>query len=498
MANEFIARNGVISKGNVVVTGSLTTSGSLTATGTITATTLVVQTITSSISSITGSTNFGSLSSNTHTFTGSIITSGSVGIGTSSPGTTLDVVSPNGNVNTLTSTNATTVYTTYKYNTSTSVGYVGNGVGVASGGVAGDFGLQSVNNLLFATNGGTTRMYISASGNIGIGTTAPTTMLNLSSANPVITLTRSDNGTTGAGAINFCATSTVKWQIGTNQAVGNGLEFNAGDQTNNKMYLTTDGNLGVGLNPGVIRMRVQATANGEWIAAFTTTAATNPYGIYVDTSGATSTGYSFAAYTNTGTGFFIRNNGNVSLGTSSDVGRRLYVLGGGNTSASSCATFDNSTGFTLLQLRNDGNILANSTVFNNAASGTIRTLYLGNGDYYIGGISSIRASKKNIENVSDINWLYQLNPVTFNYRKQDENKNYTEEVYNELNYGLIAEDTQPIADFLINYNDKEDGTKEMIGIEYPRLITPMLKAIQEQQALITDLRTEIEELKARI
>ena len=71
MANEFIARNGIVSKSNLIV------SGSLTALSTITAQTLVVQTITSSISSITGSTNFGSLSSNTHTFTGSINASGS-------------------------------------------------------------------------------------------------------------------------------------------------------------------------------------------------------------------------------------------------------------------------------------------------------------------------------------------------------------------------------------------------------------------------------------
>jgi hypothetical protein len=137
----------------------------------------------------------------------------------------------------------------------------------------------------------------------------------------------------------------------------------------------------------------------------------------------------------------------------------------------------------------DGYIALNSVVFNTTTSGTVRTLYIGTGaGYLIGGISSIRASKKNIENVSNIDWLYQLNPVTFNYRKLDENKNYTEEIYEDLNYGLIAEDTVPVADFLINYNDKEDGTKEMIGIEYPRLIVPLLKAIQE-------LKAEIDELK---
>ena len=84
----------------ISLSGSLNLSGSLTTTGTITATTLVVQTITSSISSITGSTNFGSLSSNTHTFTGSLnvtgafyVATGSVGIGTASPTKALEIIS---------------------------------------------------------------------------------------------------------------------------------------------------------------------------------------------------------------------------------------------------------------------------------------------------------------------------------------------------------------------------------------------------------------------
>jgi hypothetical protein len=61
----------------ISLSGSLNLSGSLTTTGTITATTLVVQTITSSISSITGSTNFGLVIGNTHMFTGSMSVSGS-------------------------------------------------------------------------------------------------------------------------------------------------------------------------------------------------------------------------------------------------------------------------------------------------------------------------------------------------------------------------------------------------------------------------------------
>jgi hypothetical protein len=135
-----------------------------------------------------------------------------------------------------------------------------------------------------------------------------------------------------------------------------------------------------------------------------------------------------------------------------------------------------------MRIKSGGQIAMNNEVFNTNTSGTTRTLFIGNGNFEIGGVSSIRASKKNIENLSNVDWLYQLNPVAFNYRKKDEDGSYTEEIYKEINYGLIAEDTESIAEFLINYNDKIDGNKEMIGIEYSRLITPMLKAIQELSA----------------
>jgi len=55
-------------------------ANNFTVAGTLTAQTIVVQTITSSTDYITGSTRFGSLSSNTHVFTGSVSISGSLTI----------------------------------------------------------------------------------------------------------------------------------------------------------------------------------------------------------------------------------------------------------------------------------------------------------------------------------------------------------------------------------------------------------------------------------
>jgi hypothetical protein len=207
------------------------------------------------------------------------------------------------------------------------------------------------------------------------------------------------------------------------------------------------------------------------------------------------------------TGYATINIRNPNTTVNSGASLRLYSSGYDNMPAEIINKPD-STGGTLLfnirradgtyndfvTFRGDGNIRFNSTMYSNTTGGTIRTVYIGNSDYFLGGISSIRKSKKNIQEFTS-EWIYDLKPVKFNYRKKDEEGKYTEETYEDLNYGLIAEDTAPIADFLINYNDKEDGTKEMIGIEYPRLITPLLKAIQDQKKLIDELLAKVSALE---
>jgi hypothetical protein len=324
-----------------------------------------------------------------------------------------------------------------------------------------DGGLYLLN--LQSSNGATSqswvdRFNVTKNGNVGIGT-VPQTLTHLYTATA-----RAIPALGSAGGHFMIQTGGVIATIMGVNANGNFYlqpqHINAGGSTvYNTLLNPSGGNVAVGIN-------------------YSPTAKLHVEGQDIYLTGNTDNRIRFSNFGFTG------NNMGAAIG---------YVYNVANTQESGSLAFYtnpnfNGTGSLAEQMRitSNGNINFNATVYNNTAVATTRTLYIGS-DYRIGGISSIRKSKKNIENISNVDWIYQLNPVTFNYRKKDEEGEYTEETYDELVYGLIAEDTESIADFLINYNEN-DGEKEMIGIEYSRLITPMLKAIQE-------LKAEIEILK---
>ena len=103
----------------------------------------------------------------------------------------------------------------------------------------------------------------------------------------------------------------------------------------------------------------------------------------------------------------------------------------------------------------------------------------------IGYISSSILYKREIENMEDVNWLYQLRPVNFLYKNDKTNTKQ---------YGLIAEEVEEVNPLFVSYN--KEG--EIETVSYSKLITPMLKALQEQERKIESLKTENEELKNRL
>ena len=76
-ASQLVLNGTYATTGSNTFAGIQTVNSNLVVTGSITAQTLVVQTITSSVDFVTGSTRFGSTGSNTHVFTGSVSITGS-------------------------------------------------------------------------------------------------------------------------------------------------------------------------------------------------------------------------------------------------------------------------------------------------------------------------------------------------------------------------------------------------------------------------------------
>lgn len=151
----------------------------------------------------------------------------------------------------------------------------------------------------------------------------------------------------------------------------------------------------------------------------------------------------------------------------------------------------NSSLSTVFTLRNDGLITtAGSTSPYNFDPGG-RVMYV-NSLGQIGSTSSTRESKIHINPLNSIDYLMKLNPVSFYHRIQDtETRTYTDKYFDEIKYGFIADEVEKINLDLVFYNENEDGTKKLAGVEYMSMIAMLTKAMQEQQI-------QIEELKALI
>ena len=137
--------------------------------------------------------------------------SGNVGIGNASPATKLDVLG-NNLIGTFAGTDTASAYISFKYNTSTTSAFIGNGSSVLSGANNSDFIIRSQGDLVFASNGNNRRVTIDSSGRVAIGTTTvgETSADDLTIATTGQTGITIRSGTANAGSIYFSdATSGV-------------------------------------------------------------------------------------------------------------------------------------------------------------------------------------------------------------------------------------------------------------------------------------------------
>ncbi len=196
--------------------------------------------------------------------------------------------------------------------------------------------------------------------------------------------------------------------------------------------------------------------------------------LYSNTTGIANTAIGFnALYTNTNGSY------NIGIGFQADVAS--------NSLGNAIAIGSNAIVSASNQVRlGDGNI---TTLYcMGAYAGTVGTT---NRDLYadntgkIGYIASSARYKDNIADMENVNWLYKLRPVNFIYKTDDSHLKQ---------YGLIAEEVEKVKPEFVSYNS--EGRPETVS--YSSMISPLIKALQEQNVMIESQQKQIDELKLMV
>jgi len=172
--------------------------------------------------------------------------------------------------------------------------------------------------------------------------------------------------------------------------------------------------------------------------------------------------------------------GNLLVGTTSQSGRATIKGSTSNGTSNVLKLVDSA----------DADIMAMSTAGDfylpKMGSSTGTTVVLTSGNYLVKSSSSIRY-KKDVEPIDiGLNFILGLNPVKYKLKEDDIDQ-----------VGFIAEDfpdARLVSESMIDPQDKTKGFQRE-GVLYAQIVAPLVKAIQEQQALITQLQADVAALK---
>jgi hypothetical protein len=261
-----------------------------------------------------------------------------------------------------------------------------------------------------------------------------------------------------SAAMGFRTTASGQWStaMGTG-TTANGLEATAmGEGTMSSGYVsTTMGRYTTASNYG-------STAMGGWTTAS---------GRYSTANGYHTTARAFSS--------FVIGRCNDTLTTSSQDEWQpqdpLFVIGNGS---------DTSNRHNAMAVLKNGEVYFDNVYEDDIGAETYRDLYITDSGQ-IGYVSSSRKYKTEIVDMEEIDWLYRLRPVNFNYK---------DDLQGRKQYGLIAEEVEKVNASFVSYNkDKQPET-----VTYSDLIPVLLKALQDQKKKIDELeslKNEVQELR---
>jgi hypothetical protein len=389
-----------------------------------------------------------------------ITSGGNVGIGTSAPiltaanRTTLDINGTNQSI--LVLSNGGT-YKGYLYNDGTNIT------------------LNAASALVFATTENE-RMRITSGGNVGIGNSSPIARLNVSADN--------NDANSGQLVLNGTTDGNKRLSIGYNTTSNFGFisVYTALSGYNALALQPNGGNVGIGTSSPSDKLTVIGNATIDNSSVGTANLRLKGVG--------TTTGFDIQSDSNDGY-LWNRNSGNIYFGTNNTERMRITSVGDllvATTISLNGAGTDATNGFRVAP---NGTIVNNSTADANAyfakrsgySSSTFVAFYVAG--TYVGAITT-NGSATSYTTASD----YRLKQDLKEYNGLDliskiKTYDYQWKSDNTRSFGVIAHELKEIIPQAVN--GEKDG-KEMQGVDYSKIVPILVKAIQEQQAQIEELK----------
>ena len=321
-----------------------------------------------------------------------------------------------------------------------------------------DVGATYVSQLQFRTIASnaepTVKMVVTGNGNVGIGTTTPTTKLQVEGAGVYLNAVQSDSIFTGAPSTSTAITGPDGyWAIrsATNESFN--LDVYNSNSEITALTVLQSGNVGIGTTGPNNKLDIQGS-NASAGAIYTSVGFGNIPGIHITNTSATDNNWSGISFAQTVAG---------ANGAAVAAQYVNHDTADGQTDLIFATTAGGSD-TTRERVRIDGTGDLTMSV-TNSSGGNTALCWDNSGASKWGGCTSLGALKTNVEDLSlGLETVRQLRPVKFEWKSN----------MGVLDLGFIAEEVAAVNPLLVEYSNGP-----LSGVKYNTMSSLLTKAIQE-------------------